>query len=68
MGSLPPSRYAKAHGIDPAAFERWIRAHLIFRPEAGGRKYPDIDKSCSKTREARTEFVGMTVAGEDSPC
>lgn len=68
MGSLTPSRYAKAHGIEPAALERWMRAHLIFRPGSGGRKGPDLGKSRSKAREARTEFVGMTVAGEDSPC
>jgi hypothetical protein len=68
MGNLTPERYAKAHEVNPVVFERWIRAHLIFRREAGGPKGTDLAGTRSKPSVARAEFVGMTFAGEESPC
>ena len=68
MGNLTPARYAKAHGLDPVVFERWILSRLIFRPECGGPKVRMPVKSDPRRDAVRTEFVGMTVAGEESPC
>lgn len=72
MGTLSPERYAKAHGIDPVVFERWIRTRLIFRPECGGRAVREPVRRRTVLNPAKTvagaEFVPMTLVGEESPC
>lgn len=69
MGTLTPARYAKTHGIKPAVFERWIRTRLIFNPDSGGRKTPEImAKRKEKSAVVATEFVEAVFVAEASSC